>query len=117
MVFFPTKKSQAHDFHLSGQPVYQPQSPSPPHEIHHFKMSAPNPGRQSPPPEEQTGAQQQDAPSDGQGVNTETNNKEDSKSQLEVHLYDYFCSDLLMYERAFTDMFLIGTFFQPQGTS
>jgi len=45
-------------------------------------MSAPNQGRQSPPPERSTGAQQQDAPSDGQGVNEGTNNKEESKSQL-----------------------------------
>jgi hypothetical protein len=49
-------------------------------------MSAPNEGRQSPPPERSTGAQQQDAPSDGQGVNEGTNNKEESKSQLEVYL-------------------------------
>lgn len=47
-------------------------------------MSAPNQGRQSPPPEEQSGAQQQDAPSDGQGVNTKTNNLEENKKQLEV---------------------------------
>jgi len=46
-------------------------------------MSAPNQGRQSPPPEEQSGAQQQDAPSKGTGVNTETKNKDESKSQLE----------------------------------
>ncbi|KAF8867402.1 hypothetical protein BDZ45DRAFT_667350 [Acephala macrosclerotiorum] len=46
-------------------------------------MLAPNQGRQSPPPEEQSGAQQQDAPSKGIGVNTETKNKDESKSQLE----------------------------------
>jgi len=46
-------------------------------------MSAPNQGRQSPPPEEQSGAQQQDAPSKGTGVNTETNNQEESQSQLD----------------------------------
>ena len=51
------------------------------------KMSAQNEGRQSPEPERQTGAQQQDAPSHGQGVNEESNNKEESKSQLEVCLY------------------------------
>jgi len=45
-------------------------------------MSAQNEGRQSPPPERSTGAQQQDAPSSGQGVNEETNNKEESKAQL-----------------------------------
>ncbi|CZR61226.1 uncharacterized protein PAC_11122 [Phialocephala subalpina] len=45
-------------------------------------MSAPNQGRQSPPPEEQSGAQQQDAPSKGTGVNTETKNKDESKDQL-----------------------------------
>ncbi|KUJ20734.1 uncharacterized protein LY89DRAFT_682430 [Mollisia scopiformis] len=46
-------------------------------------MSAQNQGRQSPPPEEQSGAQQQDAPSSGTGVNPETKNKEESESQLE----------------------------------
>jgi hypothetical protein len=51
------------------------------------KMSAQNEGRQSPPPERSTGAQQQDTPSDGQGVNEGTNNKEESKSQLEVYLF------------------------------
>ncbi|EHL03207.1 hypothetical protein GLAREA_00169 [Glarea lozoyensis ATCC 20868] len=40
-------------------------------------------GRQSPAPEESTGAQQQDTPGDGQGVNPNTNNKEESKSQLD----------------------------------
>jgi len=39
---------------------------------------------QSPPPETQKGAQQGVPPSDGQGVNNDTNNKEESKSQLEV---------------------------------
>jgi hypothetical protein len=47
-------------------------------------MSAPNQGRQSPPPERQTGAQQQDAPSEGKGVNDQSNNQEESKAQLEV---------------------------------
>jgi hypothetical protein len=51
------------------------------------KMSAQNEGRQSPEPERQTGAQQQDAPSHGQGVNEGSNNKEESKSQLKVCLY------------------------------
>ncbi|KAE9377018.1 hypothetical protein N431DRAFT_436263 [Stipitochalara longipes BDJ] len=46
-------------------------------------MSAQNEGRQSPEPERSTGAQQQDTPSNGQGVNEGTNNKEESKSQLE----------------------------------
>jgi len=46
-------------------------------------MSAPNQGRQSPPPERQTGAQQRDPPANGQGVNEESNNKEESKAQLE----------------------------------
>ncbi|TVY28199.1 hypothetical protein LHYA1_G003356 [Lachnellula hyalina] len=46
-------------------------------------MSAPNEGRQSPPPEEQSGKQQQDTPATGQGVNKDSNNKDDSKSQLE----------------------------------
>ncbi|KAI9051273.1 hypothetical protein LZ554_005374 [Drepanopeziza brunnea f. sp. 'monogermtubi'] len=46
-------------------------------------MSAPNEGRQSPAPEESSGKQQQSAPSSGQGVNPETNNKEESKKQLD----------------------------------
>ncbi|KAE8453625.1 hypothetical protein EG329_009136 [Mollisiaceae sp. DMI_Dod_QoI] len=46
-------------------------------------MSAQNTGRQSPPPEEQSGAQQQDAPSEGTGVNSGTNNQAESKSQVE----------------------------------
>lgn len=50
-------------------------------------MSAQNEGRQSPPPERSTDAQQQDAPSHGQGVNEKTNNKEESKEQVEVCLH------------------------------
>ena len=50
-------------------------------------MSAQNEGRQSPPPERSTSAQQQDAPSNGQGVNEKTNNKEESKEQVEVCLH------------------------------
>jgi len=46
-------------------------------------MSAPNEGRQSPPPEQQSGAQQQDPPASGHGVNEQSNNKDESKSQLE----------------------------------
>jgi len=46
-------------------------------------MSAQHTGRQSPPPEESTGAQQQDAPSVGTGVNTGTHNQAESKSQVE----------------------------------
>jgi hypothetical protein len=46
-------------------------------------MSA-NEGRQSPPPEEQSGAQQQDPPASGQGVNEQSNNQNESKSQLDV---------------------------------
>jgi len=46
-------------------------------------MSAPNAGRQSPSPEASSGAQQNSAPSSGQGVNTETNNQQESKDQLE----------------------------------
>jgi len=46
-------------------------------------MSAQNQGRQSPPPEEQSGAQQQDAPSSGHGVNESSNNQNESKSQIE----------------------------------
>jgi hypothetical protein len=49
-------------------------------------MSAQKEGRQSPEPERSTGAQQQDTPSNGQGVNEGTNNKEESKAQLEVCL-------------------------------
>lgn len=41
-------------------------------------------GGQSPPPERSSGAQVNDTPADGQGVNTESKNKDDSKSQLEV---------------------------------
>jgi hypothetical protein len=51
-------------------------------------MSSQNEGRQSPEPERSTPAQQQDTPSNGQGVNDGTNNKGDSKSQLEVGLYN-----------------------------
>ncbi|KIW08353.1 uncharacterized protein PV09_01269 [Verruconis gallopava] len=40
-------------------------------------MSAPNQGRQSPDPERQTGAQQQDPPASGQfGKQSDDNNKE-----------------------------------------
>ncbi|KAH7323607.1 hypothetical protein BKA65DRAFT_555287 [Rhexocercosporidium sp. MPI-PUGE-AT-0058] len=46
-------------------------------------MSAPNQGRQSPTPEESSGKQQSSAPSSGQGVNKESNNKEESKKALE----------------------------------
>ncbi|TVY39753.1 hypothetical protein LOCC1_G005481 [Lachnellula occidentalis] len=46
-------------------------------------MSAQNQGRQSPEPEEQSGKQQQDTPASGQGVNKDTNNKDDSQSQLD----------------------------------
>jgi hypothetical protein len=49
-------------------------------------MSSQNAGRQSPPPDSQSGAQQKDAPSDGQGINTSSNNKDESQSQLEVRL-------------------------------
>ena len=45
-------------------------------------MSAPNQGRQSPSPEESSG-KQQGAPSSGQGINKDTNNKEESKNALE----------------------------------
>ncbi|RDW66503.1 hypothetical protein BP6252_10138 [Coleophoma cylindrospora] len=41
-------------------------------------------GRQSPPPETQSGKQLQDPPSDGHGVNDSTSNKETSKAQLEA---------------------------------
>ena len=44
-------------------------------------MSAPNQGRQSPSPEESSG-KQQGAPSSGQGINKDTNNKEESKNAL-----------------------------------
>lgn len=47
-------------------------------------MSATNVGRQSPEPERQTGAQQQDAPSSGHGVNDKnSDNKADSEKSLE----------------------------------
>lgn len=93
MPFFPSKKSQAHDFQLSGQtnlfnpiPISTNNNKTTPQ----TKMSSQNQGRQSPPPEEQSGAQQQDAPSKGTGVNTETDNKEESKSQLEVFTRFYY---------------------------
>jgi len=46
-------------------------------------MSSQNQGRQSPPPESQTGAQQQDPPASGKGVDDNTSNKEISKAELE----------------------------------
>ena len=46
-------------------------------------MTSENQGRQSPDPERESGAQK-DPPSSGQGVNDSSNNKDDSKSQLEV---------------------------------
>lgn len=46
-------------------------------------------GRQSPPPETQTGAQK-DAPSNAKGVSQGGNNQQDSKSDLEVRkVYPY----------------------------
>lgn len=54
-------------------------------------MSAPNQGRQSPPPETQTGAQQQAPPSNAKGVDDDSNNQEESKRQLEVWKFkNYF---------------------------
>jgi hypothetical protein len=47
------------------------------------KMTSENQGRQSPDPGRESGAQK-DPPSSGQGVNDSSNNKDDSKSQLEV---------------------------------
>lgn len=47
-------------------------------------MSAPNQGRQSPPPERQSGAQQQEPPSNAKGVNQGSNNQDESKSQIDV---------------------------------
>ncbi|KAH8665864.1 hypothetical protein BGZ60DRAFT_378000 [Tricladium varicosporioides] len=46
-------------------------------------MSAQNSGRQSPPPEQSSGAQQKDTPSGGTDVNLGTKNKDKSKSQLD----------------------------------
>ncbi|KAG4431320.1 hypothetical protein IFR05_013198 [Cadophora sp. M221] len=46
-------------------------------------MSAQNQGRQSPSPEDSSDKQQSSAPSSGQGINKETNNKEESKKALE----------------------------------
>ena len=48
-------------------------------------MSAPEQGRQSPDPETQKGSQI-DAPSNAHGVNEGSDNKEDSKKQLDVCL-------------------------------
>jgi len=47
-------------------------------------MSAPNEGRQSPPPSRQTGTQQRDPPSDAKGVNPGSKNQDKSKSDVEV---------------------------------
>jgi len=47
------------------------------------KMSATNQGRQSPEPSGQSGAQQQSAPSSGQGVNDSSRNQDTSKSHIE----------------------------------
>ncbi|KAI1387550.1 uncharacterized protein F4822DRAFT_406909 [Hypoxylon trugodes] len=44
--------------------------------------SASNEGRQSPPPERQTGAQLQDAPASGQGTDEAPNKKESMEDQL-----------------------------------
>ncbi|CAG8974016.1 hypothetical protein HYALB_00008565 [Hymenoscyphus albidus] len=41
-------------------------------------------GRQSPPPEAQTGAQQQSIPGTGESVNKDTNNQAESKDQREA---------------------------------
>lgn len=45
-------------------------------------------GRQSPPPETQTGAQLNTAPGDGQGTDTMKNKDQANKSGLDVRLYD-----------------------------
>jgi len=45
--------------------------------------SAPNEGRQSPPPERQTGAQQQEPPASGHGVNKLEDKAKDNKAQHE----------------------------------
>jgi len=45
-------------------------------------MSA-NEGGQSPPPEQQSGAQLQDPPASGHGVNEKSKNQDESKSELE----------------------------------
>jgi hypothetical protein len=74
-------------------------------------MSAQNGGRQSPSPERSTGAQQQDTPSDGQGVNEGTNNKEESKSQLEVYLF------LLYLSIGKAKFWSSESVIQPEGTS
>ncbi|KAI1073709.1 hypothetical protein F5B20DRAFT_566085 [Whalleya microplaca] len=47
-------------------------------------MSAPNEGRQSPPPERQTGAQLNDAPASGHGTDDAPNKKEAMEDQLKV---------------------------------
>ena len=50
----------------------------------------PSEGRQSPEPERQSGAQQQDTPADGQGTNKvdDSQKKEKVKSELEVRCFD-----------------------------
>jgi hypothetical protein len=47
-------------------------------------MSAQKTGRQSPSPERQSGAQQKDAPSSGQGVNETSKNKRESQADINV---------------------------------
>ncbi|KAH9998204.1 hypothetical protein F4779DRAFT_605906 [Xylariaceae sp. FL0662B] len=49
--------------------------------------SAPNEGRQSPPPERQTGAQLNDAPASGQGTDEAPNKKEAMQDQLQVRTH------------------------------
>jgi len=77
-------------------------------------MSAQNEGRQSPEPERSTGAQQQDAPSDGQGVNDGTNNKEESKSQLEACLH---VQCIMKFRELAGLMCILGPLIQSEGTS
>lgn len=47
-------------------------------------MSAQNEGRQSPSPEQSTGAQQNDPTANAKGVDSGSDNKQENKDQLEV---------------------------------
>jgi hypothetical protein len=87
------------------------------------KMSSQNQGRQSPDPERQSGAQK-DPPSSGQGVNDSSNNKADSKSQLEVrhwapssfsHTYIRTRHDNGQKLIINDQHFITGSLLQPQG--
>lgn len=47
-------------------------------------------GRQSPPPERQTGAQQQDPPASGKGTDNASNKEQTNKESLDVRVFHSF---------------------------